>query len=51
VLQELGEIESGLRGEITRLDSTLRMVEGWRADLAVTDAEGADVPFTGANRS
>jgi SAM-dependent methyltransferase/chromosome segregation ATPase len=51
VLQELGEIESGLRGEITRLDSTLRLVEGWRADLAVTDAEGADVPFTGANRS
>jgi SAM-dependent methyltransferase len=50
VLQELGEIESGLRGEITRLDTTLRMVEGWRADLAVTDA-GADVPFTDVNRS
>jgi chromosome segregation ATPase len=50
VLTELGELESAVRAELARLDSVERLIEGWRADLSVTDAEG-DAAFTGANRS
>jgi hypothetical protein len=45
VLKELVEIEASVRQEVSRLDSVERMIEGWRADLAVTDADG-DVSFT-----
>jgi DNA repair exonuclease SbcCD ATPase subunit len=43
MLSELGELESSIRLELDRLDSVERMIDGWRADLAVD----ADVPFTG----
>ena len=43
VLSELGELETSIRLELDRLDSVERMIDGWRADLAVD----ADVPFTG----
>ena len=45
VLKELAEIEASVRQEVARLDSVERMVEGWRADLDVTDAD-VDVSFT-----
>ena len=48
VLSELGELEISVRSELGRLDAALRMIEGWREDLAVTDA---DVAFTGVNRT
>jgi SAM-dependent methyltransferase len=45
VVHDLAELESGLRVEIARLDSLERSLEAWRADLAVTDAEG-DLPLS-----
>jgi len=46
VLGELVELETSIRQELDRLDSVERMIDGWRADLAVD----ADVPFTGPNQ-
>jgi SAM-dependent methyltransferase len=47
MLVELGELESSIRLELGRLDAVERMIDGWRADLAVD----ADLPFTGVDRS
>ncbi len=46
VLGELVELETSIRQELDRLDSVERMIDGWRADLAVD----ADTPFTGPNQ-
>ena len=46
VLGELVELETSIRQELDRLDSVERMIDGWRADLAVD----ADAPFTGPNQ-
>jgi septal ring factor EnvC (AmiA/AmiB activator) len=46
VLTELVELETSIRQELERLDSVERMIDGWRADLAVD----ADAPFTGPNQ-
>jgi SAM-dependent methyltransferase len=47
VLNELGELEAGLRREVARLDAVERTLEDWRADLSVTEAESG-VPFSRA---
>jgi chromosome segregation ATPase len=46
VLTELVELETSIRQELERLGSVERMIDGWRADLAVD----ADAPVTGPNQ-